>query len=138
MALPRIPAQNPITISAVPEKTYPELILTGFRIAYVPGVFQHLAIFAHPYNYDTQEVLPQRDAVVAYETTEMTAQLQRVPALSTAVAELKRVGGLLLYERTLLDQIKELTADPEDPPDPQVLADLQAALADVRIQLGIT
>ena len=156
MASPRIPATDPVVVPAEEEKTYPDLFVSGLRVQYLPGAVQQMWVSAHPYNHDTDEVLPSGE-VAGYRTQHLASEMQRVPALREALIEMRRVCGLLLWEKRLGVRITELhhqievleariaTASPVEIPalEAQKAAlesqrtDVDSELATVRTYLGI-
>ncbi len=136
MELPRITAPQPTEQPPVPAKTYPELYLSQMVLRTqvngdntVRG--QSLSLLFRNYNYDLAELDPDESHKDAVVIPDIYVEAARSALVAQVMGLLARGCHLLLRERTLLEAIASAA-------DPAVKAALEAELATVRQDLGVT
>jgi len=95
MSLQPISAINTITVPAIPEKAYPNLIVTGLKL-----IGNRLSVHFQQYNYETKESLPGSETSLLIE--DIYAEMEKKPESNVVIENLLAllVG---LYQESLTE-----------------------------------
>jgi hypothetical protein len=145
MPLPRIDADTPVVTPgqpAVAEKTYPDKFIVGLNISTdVNSLKQSVTVSLRPYNYDTQELMPQPHPPWSHHgpvhidelfvVDDIESEAGRVPLLAQTMGMIVVATKALVAEKSLLKKMEDVKISSEE------RTSLEAHLVDVRKTLGM-